>query len=47
VRFLFSPPAEAAAGLLTLPWDRPLADWDDDRLLEVRSAACRGTWSAS
>ena len=35
MRFIFRPPAEHAAGLLTLPWDVPLADWDDDRLLEV------------
>ena len=35
VRFIFRPPAEHAAGLLTLPWDVPLADWVDDRLLEV------------
>jgi tRNA A-37 threonylcarbamoyl transferase component Bud32 len=36
VHFVFTPPAEAAAGLLTLPWDRPLADWTDDRLVEIR-----------
>jgi hypothetical protein len=35
VRFLFSPPAQAASGLLSLPWDRPLAEWDDDRLREI------------
>jgi hypothetical protein len=35
VRFVFSPPAEAAAGLLTLPWGRPLETWDDERLLEI------------
>jgi len=35
VRFLFSPPAEATAGLLTLPWREALADWMDDRLVEV------------
>ena len=35
MRFIFRPPAEHAAGLLTLPWDVPLAEWDDDRLLEV------------
>ena len=35
MRFLFSPPAEATAGLLTLPWRESLADWDDDRLVEV------------
>jgi len=35
VRFLFSPPAEATAGLLTLPWRQSLADWVDDRLVEV------------
>ncbi|MGI8528721.1 MAG: DUF4032 domain-containing protein [Geodermatophilaceae bacterium] len=35
MRFLFSPPAEATAGLLTLPWRQSLADWVDDRLVEV------------
>jgi hypothetical protein len=36
MRFVFSPPAGAAAGLLTLPWDLPLADWQDERLVEIR-----------
>jgi len=36
MRFVFSPPADAAAGLLTLPWAQPLADWDDPRLVEIR-----------
>jgi len=36
VRFVFTPPAEAAAGLLTLPWDQPLSEWTDDRLVEIR-----------
>jgi Domain of unknown function (DUF4032)/Lipopolysaccharide kinase (Kdo/WaaP) family len=36
VRFVFSPPADAAAGLLTLPWEQPLADWRDERLVEIR-----------
>ena len=27
MHFVFSPPAEAAAGLLDLPWDEPLEDW--------------------
>jgi hypothetical protein len=36
MRFVFSPPAGEAAGLLTLPWDLPLEDWVDDRLVEVR-----------
>jgi hypothetical protein len=35
VRFIFRPPAEHAAGLLSLPWERPLEEWDDERLLEV------------
>jgi hypothetical protein len=35
VRFVFRPPAAAAAGLLSLPWDRPLADWPDDVLTTV------------
>jgi hypothetical protein len=36
VRFVFSPPADEAAGLLTLPWDEPLAQWRDNRLVEIR-----------
>jgi hypothetical protein len=35
VRFLFRPPAAEATGLLTLPWDRPLEEWDQSLLLEV------------
>lgn len=35
MRFLFSPPAEATAGLLTLPWRQSLEDWTDDRLVDV------------
>ncbi len=36
MRFVFSPPADEMAGLLTLPWDQPLADWQDERLVEIR-----------
>ena len=36
MRFVFSPPAGGAAGLLTLPWEVSLADWHDDRLVEIR-----------
>ncbi|HEX6527768.1 MAG TPA: DUF4032 domain-containing protein [Streptosporangiaceae bacterium] len=36
MRFVFAPPAEDAAGLLTLPWAEPLADWHDERLVEIR-----------
>jgi hypothetical protein len=36
MRFVFSPPAEEMTGLLTLPWDQPLADWHDERLVEIR-----------
>jgi Domain of unknown function (DUF4032)/Lipopolysaccharide kinase (Kdo/WaaP) family len=36
VRFVFSPPADEAAGLLTLPWEQALADWRDERLVEIR-----------
>jgi Domain of unknown function (DUF4032)/Lipopolysaccharide kinase (Kdo/WaaP) family len=35
VRFIFRPPAAQAAGLLSLPWDQPLEEWNDDRILEV------------
>jgi hypothetical protein len=36
VRFVFSPPAGEAAGLLSLPWTEPLEDWDDERMVEIR-----------
>ena len=36
MRFVFTPPADHAAGLLTLPWSVPLADWRDERLVEIR-----------
>lgn len=35
MRFIFRPPASHAAGLLSLPWDVPLEEWVDPRLLEV------------
>ena len=35
VRFVFSPPDSAASALLTLPWREPLADWSDERLVEI------------
>jgi hypothetical protein len=35
MRFLFRPPAADATGLLSLPWDRPLGEWDPALLLEV------------
>jgi Domain of unknown function (DUF4032)/Lipopolysaccharide kinase (Kdo/WaaP) family len=38
VRFVFSPPAGAAAGLLTLPFGEPLEEWQDERLIEIRQA---------
>jgi hypothetical protein len=37
VRFVFSPPADEAAGLLTLPWSEPLEDWQGERLVEIRN----------
>jgi len=36
VRFVFTPPADHAAGLLTLPWPAPLAQWRDERMVEIR-----------
>lgn len=36
VRFVFAPPAETTAGLLSLPWRQPIAEWTDDRLVEIR-----------
>ena len=35
MRFLFRPPAVEAAGLLALPWDRPLEEWPEDELLTI------------
>ncbi|WP_433559936.1 DUF4032 domain-containing protein [Pseudonocardia xinjiangensis] len=35
MRFIFRPPAAHAAGLVSLPWEQPLEDWVDDRILEV------------
>jgi hypothetical protein len=35
MRYLFRPPANEAAELLDLPWDRPLEEWDPALLLEV------------
>src|SRR5258705_6378436 len=36
MRFVFAPPAESTAGLLTLPWREPIAEWQDDRIVEIR-----------
>ena len=36
MRFVFSPPTEDAAGLLSLPWAEPLGQWHDSRLVEIR-----------
>jgi hypothetical protein len=36
VKFVFGPSAQAASGLLTLPWELPLEDWEDERLIEIR-----------
>ncbi|HEX2074329.1 MAG TPA: DUF4032 domain-containing protein [Geodermatophilus sp.] len=35
MRYLFRPPATEGAGLLTLPWEQPLEEWDESLLLEV------------
>jgi len=35
MRFVFSPPADTTAGLLTLPWREPLQEWADERLVEI------------
>ncbi len=35
MRFVFSPPAGAGAGLLDLPWAQPLEEWTDERLTEI------------
>jgi hypothetical protein len=40
MRYVFRPPADVAAGLLSLPWHLPLEEWQDDRLVEIRH---RGT----
>jgi hypothetical protein len=36
MHFVFTPPADTAAGLLNLPWREPLEEWADDRLVEIR-----------
>ena len=36
MRFIFSPPADEAAGLLSLPFGQPLEEWQDERLVEIR-----------
>ncbi len=36
MRFVFTPPADEAAGLLSLPWSEPLEQWHDERLVEIR-----------
>src|SRR5688572_8889574 len=36
MRFVFSPPADVAAGLLSLPWHQPLEEWSDERIVEIR-----------
>jgi hypothetical protein len=35
MHFVFAPPAETTAGLLTLPWRDPLTEWHDERLVEI------------
>jgi hypothetical protein len=40
MRYVFRPPADVATGLLTLPWQLPLEEWEDERLVEIRH---RGT----
>jgi hypothetical protein len=35
MRFLFRAPADDGTGLLSLPWDEPLATWDPALLLEI------------
>jgi tRNA A-37 threonylcarbamoyl transferase component Bud32 len=36
MRFVFAPPADRTAGLLSLPWREPIEEWDDDRVVEIR-----------
>ncbi|GAB2987596.1 DUF4032 domain-containing protein [Nocardioides montaniterrae] len=38
MRFVFDGAASGAAALLGLPWETPLADWEDDCLVEVPNA---------
>jgi DNA-binding transcriptional MerR regulator len=35
MRFVFSPPAGAAADLVALPWEMPLAQWNADRFVDI------------
>ena len=37
MRVVFTPPATEAAGLLDLPWSKPLEEWDDRRLIHPRN----------
>src|SRR5687768_9163606 len=36
MKFVFSPPADVAAGLLGLPWTEPLEEWTDERVVEIQ-----------
>src|SRR5260370_20292611 len=36
MRLVFRHPADHADGLLSLPWAEPLAQWRDERLVEIR-----------
>src|SRR5690349_10505275 len=36
MRFVFAPPADQTAGLLSLPWRQPLEEWEDERVVEIR-----------
>lgn len=38
MRFIFSPPADGAVGLLGLPWETPLSDWREESLVEMPRA---------
>lgn len=38
MKFIFSPPADDAGGLLGLPWALPLAEWEHPSLFELRTA---------
>jgi aminoglycoside phosphotransferase (APT) family kinase protein len=36
MRFVFVPPAQSTAGLLTFPWREPIIEWRDERIVEIR-----------
>jgi hypothetical protein len=40
IRLVFSPSTAAATDLLSLPWELPLAQWTEDRIVEIPQRGC-------